>query len=1145
MEAIYDYVSDFAYGGFGVLINWLWIGLVVTALVWATMRFSKSFSGSAGYAVWWTQLMVVLALPFLIWILPTVITSYTDNNVPVSVSIEPEGVSQSEEVSVLLHHPQVAQVLPPQLEQNRSDDRAAVSPGYTPRSHKQHRIDVSAVISPHQKTAVDKANFRELLVGMLPQVLLVFWLVVSGWLLYRIIRAHNYMNYLKRTSQPFDWGYLRRFESEFRALCGLRRIEVRLTDKIPHPMAAGLGQPVILLPSRLLDELSEEDLRATILHELTHLRRWDDWSKLGQKVVQALVFFHPAVHWVGRHLDFEREVACDERVVELTGNRSAYAHCLTRLVQLTTGTGTTLMPGALTTRRQIFKRFARLLSGRRSEQPVLKGLRLVMIILLVAVSTVAAIQIAPSVTAPGNAPSYKELARTAQNLIMPVQNEAIRAEVPRVSPVRPVLNDIEPPMPEDLLLIDEELPELIVAGYDDETVAVGHNLMQPVDPDFYWPETEAASVISEVELTVEAPPVPTAPAVSEAAWFADDDNDKDDKVTAAEKESRSSKKDKKDKDKSFSFFSGTVDDEGDVEGGNFKGTSVSRNDDGLLKVRWSDGRNYVKADIDGEIEFTDDDRGIASMSRDAYIEISERSGRSRHAIEIEPERDGTLSYKYRVDDQEQEFDDEGREWLGDVLIELIRRTGIGAEGRVERIMKKDGFDGVINEVERIESDYIQRLYLKILLQQPGLNDDNYATILNLVRTELDSDYDKAELLLSMADRVKDDERLMEFYVDGVATIDSDYDKRRTINGLMLSDDISVELLEKILTIAEDIESDYEKAELLIDMVPHLNALDRSDPVYDRGLQSYINAAIDMDSDYETRRVLSGLSLDRNTDKKVLQEILQIAHRIDSDYEKAELLIDMSELLGDDQDLRHTYIEAIDGVTSDYELRRIISALSDQTDTYSHDDLEYLLELASMMDSDYEKAELFMELSKHCRNDEELLQQLMEGAESIDSDYDKHRVLKDFLPDDCDRQRSMGEQLLSMIEDLESGYEKAEALLEVVHCMAEDSELRELFLDAVGSVDSDYDRQRVLSEFIDEVPMSDDLMISILAVVEDIDSNHDKAQVLSDLADYCRGNGMLEEEFMQVVETMDSDYEMNRLYRRLYGRSAKELDDDDL
>jgi hypothetical protein len=65
-----------------------------------------------------------------------------------------------------------------------------------------------------------------------------------------------------------------------------------------------------------------------IAHELAHVRRLDVLANLLQTVAEALLFYHPAVWWLGRRIRIEREHCCDEVAVSLYGNRLEYARAL-------------------------------------------------------------------------------------------------------------------------------------------------------------------------------------------------------------------------------------------------------------------------------------------------------------------------------------------------------------------------------------------------------------------------------------------------------------------------------------------------------------------------------------------------------------------------------------------------------------------------------------------------------------------------------------------------------------------------------------------------------------------------------------------------------------------------------------------------
>ena len=93
-----------------------------------------------------------------------------------------------------------------------------------------------------------------------------------------------------------------------------------VSDDVRVPTALGFFRPAVVLPSWTLRDLSPDELKVIVLHELAHLRRWDDWTNLAQKFVKAIFFFHPAVWWIDSRLALEREIACDDMVLEQTAN---------------------------------------------------------------------------------------------------------------------------------------------------------------------------------------------------------------------------------------------------------------------------------------------------------------------------------------------------------------------------------------------------------------------------------------------------------------------------------------------------------------------------------------------------------------------------------------------------------------------------------------------------------------------------------------------------------------------------------------------------------------------------------------------------------------------------------------------------------
>ena len=78
------------------------------------------------------------------------------------------------------------------------------------------------------------------------------------------------------------------------------------------PMVLGHFRPVILIPVGVLAGLPAGQIEAILLHELAHIRRFDYLVNVLQRLVEGLLFYHPAVWWISRVIRAERENCCDD-----------------------------------------------------------------------------------------------------------------------------------------------------------------------------------------------------------------------------------------------------------------------------------------------------------------------------------------------------------------------------------------------------------------------------------------------------------------------------------------------------------------------------------------------------------------------------------------------------------------------------------------------------------------------------------------------------------------------------------------------------------------------------------------------------------------------------------------------------------------
>ncbi len=86
----------------------------------------------------------------------------------------------------------------------------------------------------------------------------------------------------------------------------------------------GIFKSVILVPCLLSDTLSREELEAILAHELMHIRRWDNLTAVIVHVLTCIFWFDPALWWIETRLMVERELACDESVIDRGWSTDSY-----------------------------------------------------------------------------------------------------------------------------------------------------------------------------------------------------------------------------------------------------------------------------------------------------------------------------------------------------------------------------------------------------------------------------------------------------------------------------------------------------------------------------------------------------------------------------------------------------------------------------------------------------------------------------------------------------------------------------------------------------------------------------------------------------------------------------------------------------
>jgi beta-lactamase regulating signal transducer with metallopeptidase domain/5-hydroxyisourate hydrolase-like protein (transthyretin family) len=147
-------------------------------------------------------------------------------------------------------------------------------------------------------------------------------LVRAGWLL-------RGANRLRRGCRIVSDGPLADTLDQLRRAMRIgRRVRLGMGEHIRVPAVFGIVWPIVLVPVAMANDMSLAHVRMILAHELAHVRRHDYLVNLMQLLVEALLFFNPAVWWLSRQVRIEREACCDALAVRATGSDTDYVRSL-------------------------------------------------------------------------------------------------------------------------------------------------------------------------------------------------------------------------------------------------------------------------------------------------------------------------------------------------------------------------------------------------------------------------------------------------------------------------------------------------------------------------------------------------------------------------------------------------------------------------------------------------------------------------------------------------------------------------------------------------------------------------------------------------------------------------------------------------
>ncbi|RDC54209.1 peptidase M56 [Pedobacter chinensis] len=192
-------------------------------------------------------------------------------------------------------------------------------------------------------------------------VVVVFYIIGILLQLFVIVKGYHQLSKLKKDSLnaiPDSWKVI--FEDVITKLKINKSIKFQLSSIVNVPLVIGYLKPVVLFPVALINQLDNDQVEAILIHELSHIRRNDFLLNLIKTAIETLLFYNPFVWMAGRFIHIEREHACDDLVLKITGKPLNYAHALLKLELLKDKTSPAYALAATGKTQNLYQRIKRI-----------------------------------------------------------------------------------------------------------------------------------------------------------------------------------------------------------------------------------------------------------------------------------------------------------------------------------------------------------------------------------------------------------------------------------------------------------------------------------------------------------------------------------------------------------------------------------------------------------------------------------------------------------------------------------------------------------------------------------------------------------------------------------------------------------------
>lgn len=710
-------------------------------------------------------------------------------------------------------------------------------------------------------------------------ILLELWLAGVALALFPLFLGAVQLARIARRARDVESDALDDFAARLARSLGVRRV-VRLVEGGANatPMTWGTLHPVVLVPGGF-DRWPEEHQRDVLLHELAHVARYDCLTQNFARVVCALYWFNPLAWIAARQLRIERERSCDDHVLLAGARASSYAEHLLTIARTLRAPGATPVAAlAMARPSQLEGRLLALLDSTRARGVMRTRTASMMAAGAIVVAAVLATMQPWSASLAVAGEAEKSLFLSGKNPErVPADTDSVRASTRRA----------------DTTMREGESSDTTSASASTRVgIGFGTGVGQG--------RGQSASTSTSTSVSMGG------------------GQDSSGSVLVANVGANALSP------KTFTLAGC------DIPPNSSSSAQVTTDDDDHMRARIKRGPCQIVFESEGKVTYNDQFTDIATIANGGWVEISDKGGPIEHKLRIVVADNGALVRTWTVDGQRQQYDDAAARWLAETLVTLDRYTQFSNGARISAIYKKSGVKGVLDETENTSGDYGKRQNLARLFKMAKLDEAQLGRVLDMVKSDVTSDYERSEILRSLVQEGVITPALQVKYIAAAGDISSSYERGRSLEALTNSGLLTTQSQIAVYRAAGKTSSDYDRSQILQNVMKKYGLSAETAP-------AFLDAAKSISSDYDLRVVLTAAlkQLPENAPPSVLEGMLTTAtSNIESQYDLAEFLITVAKSTPMTEAQRARLEQAAESVKSEYDYGRVMSALRRRKTTNS-------------------------------------------------------------------------------------------------------------------------------------------------------------------------------------------------------------------